>query len=60
MLPAKALELALARVAVNRYEGLLCRAVQSGMLYGFLHGKLYPVLSKNSSDDITPLRDSRS
>lgn len=27
---------------MTRFEGLLCRAVQSGMLYGFLHGKLYP------------------
>ena len=41
MLPAKALKLALARVAVTRFEGLLCRAVHSGTLYGFSHGKLY-------------------
>ena len=42
MLPAKALKLALARVAVTRFEGLLCRAVHSGTLYGFSGGKLYP------------------
>ena len=41
MLPAKALELALARVAVTRFERLLCRAVHSGTLYGFARGKLY-------------------
>ena len=41
MLPAKALTLALARVAVTRFEGLLCRAVHSGTLYGFSHGTLY-------------------
>jgi RES domain-containing protein len=41
MLPVKALELALTRVPVTRFEGLLCRAVHSGTLYGFLHRKLY-------------------
>jgi RES domain-containing protein len=41
MLPAEALKLALARVAVTRFEGLLCRAVHSGTLYGFSSGKLY-------------------
>ncbi|MDO8677888.1 MAG: RES family NAD+ phosphorylase [Acidobacteriota bacterium] len=38
---AKALKLALARVAVTRFEGLLCRAVHSGTLYCFSPGKLY-------------------
>ena len=42
MLPVKKLELALTRVPVTRFEGLLCRAVHSGTLYGFLHRKLYP------------------
>jgi RES domain-containing protein len=41
MLPGKALRLALMRVSVTRFEGLLCRAVQSGTLYGFMHRKLY-------------------
>lgn len=41
MLPGKALGLALARVGVTRFEGLLCRALHSGTLYGFSHGKLY-------------------
>jgi hypothetical protein len=36
-----ALRLALMRVSVTRFEGLLCRAVQSGTLYGFLQRKLY-------------------
>lgn len=41
MLAAKELRLALARMVVSRFEGLLCRAVHSGTLYGFSHGKLY-------------------
>jgi hypothetical protein len=42
MLPVKKLQLALARVPVTRFEGLLCRAVHSGTLYGFLNRKPYP------------------
>src|SRR5712692_11003453 len=42
MLHGKALRLAPMRVSVTRFEGLLCRAVQSGTLYGFLYRKLYP------------------
>jgi hypothetical protein len=40
MLPGKALRLALTGVSVTRFEGLLCRAVQSGTLYGFMHRNL--------------------
>ena len=41
MLPGKALRLALASVALTRFEGLLCRAVHSGTLYGFSRGTFY-------------------